>query len=109
MSSEPKPQPERRPGGTGDPAARRRQTARDSAAELARTLGYDPDDPATWPGNALEVPAGSAAGAATMEARVDEPVMLTDARAMRAVAHPVRMALLELFGFRETLTATQAS
>jgi hypothetical protein len=28
---------------------------------------------------------------------------------MRAMAHPVRMALLELFGVRETLTATQAS
>jgi Helix-turn-helix domain len=34
---------------------------------------------------------------------------LTDATAMRAMAHPVRMALLELFGFTETLTATQAS
>jgi predicted transcriptional regulator len=39
----------------------------------------------------------------------DEPVKLTDARAMRAVAHPVRMALIELFGYHETLTATQAS
>ncbi len=28
---------------------------------------------------------------------------------MRAVAHPVRMALIELFGYHETLTATQAS
>jgi hypothetical protein len=39
----------------------------------------------------------------------DEPVKVTDAKAMRAVAHPVRMALIELFGYRETLTATQAS
>jgi predicted transcriptional regulator len=39
----------------------------------------------------------------------DEPLKLTDAKAMRAVAHPVRMALIELFGYRETLTATQAS
>jgi predicted transcriptional regulator len=39
----------------------------------------------------------------------DEPVKLTDAKAMRAVAHPVRMALIELFGYHETLTATQAS
>ncbi len=28
---------------------------------------------------------------------------------MRALAHPVRMALLELFAYHETLTATQAS
>jgi predicted transcriptional regulator len=34
---------------------------------------------------------------------------LTDPRAMRALAHPVRMALLELFSVNETLTATQAS
>ncbi|HEX3513927.1 MAG TPA: helix-turn-helix domain-containing protein [Trebonia sp.] len=40
---------------------------------------------------------------------VDEAVTLTDAKAMRAMAHPVRMALLELFGYHETLTATQAS
>jgi predicted transcriptional regulator len=39
----------------------------------------------------------------------DVPVKLTDAKGMRAMAHPVRMALLELFNFRETLTATQAS
>jgi hypothetical protein len=37
------------------------------------------------------------------------PVKLTDAKGMRAMAHPVRMALLELFSARETLTATQAS
>jgi hypothetical protein len=40
---------------------------------------------------------------------VDEAVTLTDAKGMRAVAHPVRMALLELFAYHETLTATQAS
>ena len=39
----------------------------------------------------------------------DEPARLTDAKAMRALAHPVRMALLELLSYRETLTATQAS
>jgi predicted transcriptional regulator len=39
----------------------------------------------------------------------DEPVKLSDAKAMRAVAHPLRMALLELLSYRETLTATQAS
>lgn len=39
----------------------------------------------------------------------DAPVRLTDAKGMRALAHPVRIALIELFNFRETLTATQAS
>jgi DNA-binding transcriptional ArsR family regulator len=34
---------------------------------------------------------------------------LTDPKAMRALAHPVRMALLELLGVTETVTATQAS
>jgi Helix-turn-helix domain len=34
---------------------------------------------------------------------------LTDPRAMRALAHPVRMALLELLAHTGTLTATQAS
>lgn len=40
---------------------------------------------------------------------IDEAPTLTDAMAMRAVAHPVRMALIELFGYHETLTATEAS
>jgi hypothetical protein len=43
------------------------------------------------------------------KSEAEEPRVITDATAMRAMAHPVRMALLELFGFRETLTATQAS
>src|SRR5262249_58358973 len=34
---------------------------------------------------------------------------LTDARAMRALAHPVRIALLEALAHAGTLTATQAS
>ena len=34
---------------------------------------------------------------------------LTDPKAMRAMAHPVRMALLELLAVTPTLTATQAS
>ncbi len=38
-----------------------------------------------------------------------EPLQLTDPKAMRALAHPVRLALLELFSVHETLTATQAS
>src|SRR5262249_61369493 len=40
----------------------------------------------------------------TMEAR-----KITDARAMRALAHPVRLALLEALVHAGTLTATQAS
>jgi len=38
-----------------------------------------------------------------------EPLNLTDPKAMRALAHPVRMALLELLSVAGTLTATQAS
>jgi predicted ArsR family transcriptional regulator len=38
-----------------------------------------------------------------------EPFRLTDPQAMRAIAHPVRMALLELFAVHDKLTATQAS
>jgi hypothetical protein len=39
----------------------------------------------------------------------EEGKPLTDPKAMRALAHPVRMALLELLGVAGTLTATQAS
>jgi predicted transcriptional regulator len=38
-----------------------------------------------------------------------EPMRITDPTVMRALAHPVRMALIELFGVHDTLTATQAS
>jgi hypothetical protein len=104
MSSEPKPQQ------APEPRRRPRQAEGPGAAELARGLGYDPDDPATWPGNAPQAAMGSAQVAAPVEEPGgDEPVKLTDAKGMRALAHPVRMALLELFYFRETLTATQAS
>ena len=34
---------------------------------------------------------------------------ITDPTVMRALAHPVRMALIELYGVHATLTATQAS
>jgi len=39
----------------------------------------------------------------------DEPLRLTDPKAMRALAHPVRMELLDLIAVAGTLTATQAS
>jgi predicted transcriptional regulator len=48
-------------------------------------------------------------GQSAQPPETDEAPTLTDATAMRAVAHPVRMALIELFGYHETLTATQAS
>jgi predicted transcriptional regulator len=116
MSSEPKPQPSpgprptpRRTGGSGpsrpDPA-RYRTGGETGAAELARALGYDPDDLAAWPGNA---PAAAASAAVTEASADEDAVTLTDAKAMRAIAHPLRMAILELFAVRETLTATQAS
>jgi hypothetical protein len=54
-----------------------------------------------------EEPDAVAAGAA--EPADLDGVTLTDAKAMRALAHPLRMAILELFNFRETMTATQAS
>jgi hypothetical protein len=38
-----------------------------------------------------------------------EPMSITDPTVMRALAHPVRMALIELVGVHPTLTATQAS
>jgi DNA-binding transcriptional ArsR family regulator len=38
----------------------------------------------------------------------DEPRKLTDPRAMRAVAHPIRIALLEVLGTEGPLTATEA-
>jgi DNA-binding transcriptional ArsR family regulator len=36
-------------------------------------------------------------------------LLLTDPKMMRAMAHPLRLAILELFAVHETLTATQAS
>jgi hypothetical protein len=116
MSSEPSPQPAPRP------QPRRRQAAADpwqpqqdrdggpGAAELARSLGYDPDDPATWPGGEQQRPAASpgAAGEAPGSPASDS-APLTDPLAMRALAHPVRVALVEMLSVVDTLTATQAS
>jgi Helix-turn-helix domain len=122
MSSEPKPQPTPRPGAGARKAegagARRADPARDAApgaAALGRAIGYDPDDPATWPGSrpaALVEPAAVApavAEPAAVEPADLDGVTLTDAKAMRALAHPLRMAIIELFSVRETLTATQVS
>jgi hypothetical protein len=110
MSSEPKrqpaPRPRRRRAGPGerpDPAALAAGPATDGPAGLAPGVGYDPDDPASWPSGAAEAdpaPAGRPSG---------EPKMLTDPIVMRALAHPVRTALFELLSALDTLTATQAS
>jgi hypothetical protein len=136
MSSEPTPQPSpqrrprpRRAGGLGasrpDPG-RYRAGGEAEAAELARALGYDPDDPAIWPGNepgapgvakpagepgdvGQENPGPDSAKPDSAEPEAEEPRVLTDAKAMRALAHPLRVALLDLFGYHDTLTATQAS
>jgi len=46
----------------------------------------------------------------TEPAKPDEDMLLlTDPKTMRAMAHPLRLAILELFSVHETLTATQAS
>jgi hypothetical protein len=46
---------------------------------------------------------------AEAETELPEPLSITDPTVMRALAHPVRMGLIELFGVHATLTATQAS
>jgi hypothetical protein len=107
MSSEPSrqpasgSQPRRRPADPEPPAAPA------GAAELARARGYDPDNPATWP----QSPSAAVADepAALPGPQREESRQLTDAKAMRALAHPVRMEMLRLFAYHETLTATQAS
>jgi hypothetical protein len=48
-------------------------------------------------------------GDAHAETELPESLSITDPTAMRALAHPVRMGLIELFGVHPTLTATQAS
>ena len=47
--------------------------------------------------------------AQSSEGDEQEPMSITDPTVMRALAHPVRMALIELVGVHPTLTATQAS
>jgi DNA-binding transcriptional ArsR family regulator len=39
----------------------------------------------------------------------DEPVRLTDARAIRALAHPARLAVMDALTARATITATEAA
>jgi hypothetical protein len=56
-----------------------------------------------------EIPVEAAAEPGADRASVSGDLNLTDPKAMRALAHPVRMALLELIEVAGTLTATQAS
>jgi DNA-binding transcriptional ArsR family regulator len=53
------------------------------------------------PGETPETPETSESG--------EDMLLLTDPKTMRAMAHPLRLAILELFAVHETLTATQAS
>ena len=70
-------------------------------------MSSEPERPSSpKPGSGPGSSAGPAPDTAAAPAQGGEPVTLTDAKAMRAVAHPVRMALIELFGYHETLTAT---
>ena len=43
------------------------------------------------------------------ESKPEAEPELTDAKAMRALAHPVRLSLIDLLGYHEALTATKAS
>ena len=104
MTSEPLPQPRRQP----DPGAARRRrgasAARPGGADVsAETLAALEAGLAGEPGAASE---DRGAGQSPVG---HEQLDLTDPRAMRALAHPVRMSLLELLGIAGTLTATQAS
>jgi hypothetical protein len=117
MSSEPKrqpapkPRPRRRQAGAASPGQPSRAAeGAPSAAELASALGYDPDDPATWPGGEQQaVSSTAAAGEGAPSAPASDFAPLTDPVEMRALAHPVRVALIELLAVVDTLTATQAS
>ena len=73
----------------------------------SNTPGNEPDAAPV----AQRVPGPSAGGTVTEPPAEDAMVTrkLTDARAMRALAHPVRIALLEALVHAGTLTATQAS
>ena len=64
-------------------------------------------EPTNQPDSQPAGTAGAPEGGA--EASRPEPMTITDPTVIRALAHPVRMGLIELFGVRETLTATQAS
>jgi predicted transcriptional regulator len=111
MTSELSPQPERQP----DPgaAARRRpaNAGRPGRGDVsAEALAALEADLAGDPGAAAGDPGAAAEDRGAQESPDDhEEFNLTDPKAMRALAHPVRMSLLELLKVARTLTATQAS
>jgi len=91
------------------PGSRRPGRAVDDPAD-GRPLGYDPDDPKTWPGNRQEPElAGQGEPDVKGEPGDTRTLNLTDPKTMRALAHPVRLALMEILDVARTLTATQAS
>jgi DNA-binding transcriptional ArsR family regulator len=60
--------------------------------------------------NDTKTPQPAERAEATEQTETGEDVLtLTDPRMMRALAHPLRIAILELFAVQETLTATQVS
>jgi DNA-binding transcriptional ArsR family regulator len=83
----------------GDPLVKRTVSS-----VVFRNMSFNTPDrrPDPGPSAGVAVPEPPAEGA--MDTR-----KLTDARAMRALAHPVRLALLEALAHAGTLTATQAS
>jgi predicted transcriptional regulator len=91
------------------PGSRRPGRAADEPAE-GQPLGYDPDDPEAWPGNRRE-PEFAGQGEPDVKGERDDTdtLNLTDPKTMRALAHPVRLALMEILDVTRTLTATQAS
>jgi predicted transcriptional regulator len=104
MTSEASPQPKRQP----DPgAAARRRAAKTGSPGAADgdTLAALEADLAGEPGPGTEEQ-GAPRSAGDSE---QLNLTLTDPKAMRALAHPVRMSLLELLETTGTLTATQAS
>jgi Helix-turn-helix domain len=104
MTSEPFPQPRRQP----DPGAARRRRGPSAASTGSGDVSAE-----TLAALEADLAGESGAAAEDRNARQSpvgrEQLDLTDPKAMRALAHPVRMSLLELLGIAGTLTATQAS
>jgi len=94
----------------GDPGSAAQPGAADP---VSRSTGAgDERVPGTKPGAAepAEASAEPAAPAKPVESaeELEEPRLLTDARELRAVTHPVRLSLLEVLGLHGALTATEA-
>jgi len=68
----------------------------------------DPDVPASVVTEPDDAKAPGASSAAVPSVANSEPRHLTEARELRAITHPVRLALLEALGLHDALTATEA-